>query len=49
MDSFADARHPLFNGRAVAVLRSRAGAAGSVSLVASTPGLPAAEMRVECR
>jgi beta-galactosidase len=49
MDSFADARHPLFNGRAVAVLRSHAGVAGSVSLVASTPGLPAAEMRVECR
>lgn len=49
MDSFTDDRHPLFNGRAVAVLRSRAGAAGTVRLVASAPGMPEATVTLECR
>ncbi len=36
LDSFTDATHPLFYGKAVAVLRSRPGQSGDVTLKVKT-------------
>ena len=47
MDSLTDNTHPLFYGKAVAVLRSRPGQEGTVTLNAKVEGLP--ETRVAIR
>jgi hypothetical protein len=38
LDSFTDATHPLFYGKAVAVLRSRYKAPGKAKLIVTAPG-----------
>ncbi|MEM1305572.1 MAG: DUF4982 domain-containing protein, partial [Planctomycetota bacterium] len=45
-DSFVDDRHPIFHGKAVLVLRSRAGSTGQVRLTASATGLKPATVTV---
>ena len=48
-DSFTDNAHPLFNGKAVAILRSRAGAEGTFTLTAAAKGVRRAVVAVGCR
>ncbi len=46
-ESFQGSRHKAFHGLALAVLRSRRDATGTVTLNASAPGLPAAKLTLQ--
>lgn len=48
MDCFTDSTHPLFYGKAVAILRSRLGKAGTVKLTARVEGVPEASVAIDC-
>jgi beta-galactosidase len=49
MDSFIDRTHPLFYGKAVAILRSRPGDEGTVTLTATVDGLPETRLTIRAR
>ena len=48
MDCFTDDTHPLFYGKAVAILRSRRGETGTVTLTASSEDVGDASVTVRC-
>ncbi len=47
MDSLTDNTHPLFYGKAVAILRSRPGEEGTVTLTAKVEGLPETRVAIQ--